>query len=86
MDIFGSNATPMGGSAGRADAMVGAVEAQKVKGVLHLHLFLFLQMAFQFKTLVEIADMFRRELLKPDTWKRYIENVRRASYPDVAQF
>ena len=86
MDIFGSNATPMGGSAGRADAMVGAVEAQKVEGVLHLHLFLFLQMAFQCKTLAEIADMFRRELLQPDAWKRYIENVRRASYPDVAQF
>ena len=29
MDAFGSNATPMGGSAGRCDAMVGAVEAQK---------------------------------------------------------
>ena len=29
MDAFGSNATPMGGSAGRADAVVGAVEAQK---------------------------------------------------------
>ena len=40
MDIFGSNATPMGGSAGRADALVGAVEAQKAEGVLHLHMFL----------------------------------------------
>ena len=29
MDMFGSNATPTGGAAGRADAMVGAVEAQK---------------------------------------------------------
>ena len=29
MDMFGSNATPMGGGAGRADAMVGAVEGQK---------------------------------------------------------
>ena len=86
MDMFGSNATPMGGSAGRADAMVGAVEAQKAEGVLHLHLFLFLQMAFQYKTLAEIADMFRRELLSPEAWKRYIENVRRATYPDVEEF
>ena len=30
MDAFGSNATPMGGAAGRADALIGAVEAQKV--------------------------------------------------------
>jgi hypothetical protein len=38
MDVFGSNATPMGGSAGRADALIGAVEAQKAEGVLHLHM------------------------------------------------
>ena len=41
MDAFGSNATPMGGAAGRADAMVGAVEAQKAEGVLHVHAFLY---------------------------------------------
>ncbi len=40
MDIFGSNANPIGGSAGRFDALVGAVEAQKAEGVLHLHFFL----------------------------------------------
>ena len=40
MDVYGSNATPMGGSAGRADALVGAVEAQKAECVLHLHLFI----------------------------------------------
>ena len=28
INAFGSNATPMGGAAGRADAMIGAVEAQ----------------------------------------------------------
>ena len=33
MDMFGSNATPTGGSAGRAASMVGAVEAQKAEGV-----------------------------------------------------
>ena len=41
MDSFGSNATPMGGSMGRADAMIGATEAQKAEGVLHLHFFYF---------------------------------------------
>ena len=48
MDIFGSNATPMGGSAGRADALIGAVEAQKAEGVLHLHMFIFIQMLNHF--------------------------------------
>jgi hypothetical protein len=33
MDIFGSNATPMGGDAGRCDAIIGAVEAQKAEGL-----------------------------------------------------
>ena len=86
MDIYGSNATPMGGSAGRADAMAGAIEAQKAEGVLHIHLFMFLQMAFQFHTLKEITEMFRQELLKPDAWKRYLDMVKRASYPDPAAF
>ena len=41
MDVFGSNATPMGGSCGRGDALIGAVEAQKAEeGTLHMH-FLF---------------------------------------------
>ena len=81
MDIYGSNATPLGGSAGRADQMVGAVEAQKAEGVLHLHLFLFLQMAMQFKTLKEIAEMFRQGFLHVSQWKTYMDNTRIASYP-----
>ena len=40
-DRFGSNATPLGGSAGRADAAVGVVEAQKAEGVLHIHMYIF---------------------------------------------
>ena len=35
MDAFGSNGTPMGGGAGRADALIGAVEAQKAEGGFH---------------------------------------------------
>ena len=38
MDIYGSNETCVGGSCGRADAAIGAVEAQKAEDVLHLHL------------------------------------------------
>ena len=37
MDYFGSNATATGGSMGRADAMIAAVEAQKAEGALHAH-------------------------------------------------
>ena len=48
MDSFGSNATPMGGAAGRCDAMVGAAESQAADGVLHVHLNLYLQLAMHF--------------------------------------
>ncbi len=39
MDMFGSNGTPMGGTAGKAMAFVGAVENQKTEGVMHVHFF-----------------------------------------------
>ena len=84
MDSFGSNATPMGGSAGRADGMVGAVEAQSKEGVLHLHLFLYLQMAMQYYTVHELGEMLRREMLSVEAMKLYVSYVRCASYPDAA--
>ena len=86
MDRFGSNATPMGGSGGRVDATIGAIEAQKAEGLLHLHAFMFLQAAHQFNTLHEIAEMLRKSLITVDMLKAYTSNVRRASYPDAAQF
>ena len=86
MDVFGSSATPMGGSAGRCDAAVGAVEAQKAEGVLHAHLFFFPQMAHQFCNLEEIAEKLRNASLTVDAMKSYVTNVRRASYPDPEQF
>ena len=86
MDEFGSNATPMGGSGGRCDAAVGAVEAQKAEGVLHLHAFLFFQSAHQFHTLHEIGEMLRESLITIDMLKLYTSNVRRAWYPDVVKF
>ena len=82
MDIFGSNATPMGGGAGRCDAAVGAVEAQKAEGVLHLHLFLYPQMVNQFSTMQELADKLRDGILSAKAWKEYVSHVRVASYPD----
>ena len=69
MDIFGSNATPMGGGAGRCDAIIGAVEAQKVEGVLHLHLFMYIQMLSQFATLQELADKLREGIITSESWK-----------------
>ena len=84
MDSYGSNATPMGGSAGRADAMVGAVESQSKEGVLHIHLFIFRQMATQFNTIHELGEMLRRKMLSVEALKLFIDYVRCASYPDVA--
>ena len=84
MDSFGSNATPMGGSAGRADAMIGAVEAQSKEGVLHLHLFLYPQMATQHFTVHELGDMLRREMLSVAAMKLFVSYARCASYPDPA--
>ena len=86
MDSFGSNATPMGGSMGRADALIGATEAQKAEGVLHLHFFLFVQMAHQFCSLMEIAALFQTRLVSIDALKRYHDYVRCAKYPDVDAF
>ena len=82
MDIFGSNATPMGGDAGRCDAIIGAVEAQKAEGVLHLHLFMYIQMVAQFASLQELADKLRDGIIKSESWKEYVSYVRCAAYPD----
>ena len=60
MDYFGSNATPMGGSAGRGDAMIAAVEAQKAEGVLHIHAFVYFQTAAQFRTLLELGKQLQQ--------------------------
>ena len=82
MDSFGSNATPMGGAAGRCDAMVAAVESQSADGVLHVHLFMYMQMAMQFMTLHQLAQQLREKMLTADALKQYVSHVRCASYPD----
>ena len=83
MDIFGSNATPMGGGAGRCDAIIGAVEAQKAQGILHLHFFMYIQTLLQFLTLQEIADKLRDGIITSESWKEYVSYVRCAAYPDA---
>ncbi|MDA8609320.1 hypothetical protein N9L19_00235 [bacterium] len=83
MEIIGSNATPMGGAAGRCGAMVAAVESQAADGVLHVHLFMYIQMAMQFGSLNELAQLLRDKMLTADALKQYVGHVRRASYPDV---
>ena len=86
MDMFGSNANAMGGSAGRADGCIGAVEAQKAEGVLHIHMFIFFQMLHQHKNLHEIAKLIQERLASADAFKTYVDQVRCASYPDVVKF
>ena len=69
-DAFGSNAEPMGGIAGRCDALFGAVEAQRSTGSLHLHFFHYGQRLHQFHTLEEIAVRLRAKLVNADDFKR----------------
>ena len=75
----------MGGIAGRVDAMIGAVEAQKCTGCLHYHFFIFAQRAHQFTDLQEIGKRLEAGLLAADDLKNYLSNVCCESYPDVAR-
>ena len=50
-NALGSVGEMMGGLAGRADAMFGAVECQKTTGTLHSHFFLFVQRLHQYASL-----------------------------------
>ena len=84
MDTFVSNATAMGGAAGRCDAMVAAVESQAADGVLHVHLFMFIQMAMQFSSLQQLAEVLREGMVTADALKQFVSHVRCAAYPDVA--
>ena len=86
MDMFGSTAEPMGGLLGRSDGIIGAVEAQKAEGVLHLHFHVFVQCAWQFNTLSDIAQMMKQRLLTAVSLKEYISYCRRATYPDLQAF
>ena len=76
----------MGGRLGRVDAAVGAVEVKKAEGVLHLHMFLFLQMAHQYLTSAQIAERIRQELSRATSFKHDVSAARCAEYPDNKLF
>ena len=61
-DAMGSSAEVMGGIAGRADALLGAVECQKISGALNSHLGLYVQRLHQTRNLKEIAELLRQKL------------------------
>ena len=83
-DAFGSSAEPQGGIFGRCDAIFGGVETQK-SGALHLHLIAFLQRVHQHCTLMEIAQMIRKELLSVEALKQYTDWVCNQAYPDASR-
>jgi hypothetical protein len=56
------------------------------EGCLHLHFFLFLQMASQFHTFEDIAQLLRKELLTGQAWKNFVSHVRCGAYPDPEKF
>ena len=53
----------MGGLAGRADAMYGAVECQKSTGSLQYHFFLFVQRLHQYASMREIAELAEKHII-----------------------
>ena len=66
--------------------MVGAVEAQKAEGVLHMHAFLYIQMASQLSTLYELGQKLKEGLITAQAMKAYIDYPRCAAYPSKEQF
>ena len=63
----------MGGSDGRTDALVGAVEAQKTTGALHLHWFQYGQRLHQHCSMEEIARRVSEGLADPSALKQWYE-------------
>ena len=85
-DALGSNAELVGGFAGRADALFGAVEAQKPTGSLHLHFKFFVQRLHQYSTLKEIADLIERGMASLQKFKQYVSNICTEVYPHAARY
>ena len=85
-DSFGSVAELLGGCAGRADALIGAVECQKTNGSLHFHFFLFVQRLHQFATLQEIAELLKASIVESADLKRFLANMCVAEYYDLEKF
>ena len=73
----------MGGLAGRADALFGAVEAQKTTGSLHFHFFTFVQRLHQFASMKEIAELLEAKLVHAQDLKDFLANICCEQYADV---
>ena len=71
----------MGGSAGRSDALAGAVECQKKSGSLHLHFWNYVQRAHQHKSLQEIAQLLSQALVTAEDMKQFCATLCCESYP-----
>ena len=84
-DAMGSVAELMGGCAGRADALIGAVECQKSNGSLHFHWFLFVQRLHQFGTLQEIGELLEKAVVNSTELKEFLENLCVTSYTDLSK-
>ena len=76
----------MGGIAGRADALFGAVECQKSNGSLHYHFFVFVQRLHQFASMKQIAEALEAKLVEADELKAFLANICVESYGNVEQF
>ena len=85
-DAFGSVGELMGGLAGRADAMFGAVECQKTTGSLHYHFFLFVQRLHQYASMKEIARMLEERLVTAQELKDFLSHICCESYNDLQHF
>ena len=85
-DAFGSSAELLGGLAGRADALFGAVECQKSNGSLHYHFFVFIQRLHQYASMKEIAEKLEAKLVEADELKGFLANICCESYPNKEKF
>ena len=84
-DICGNSSMPEGGTAGRAEAAIACIEAQKSTGSLHAHMQVFLQNIHQHTPLHEVMERLRsiggEELIQK--YLRFKEHVSRQIYTDV---
>ena len=71
-DACGSSAELMGGIAGRADALFGAVEGQKSTGSLHYHFFIFIQRFFGHMFLADSSSLSTPSKVCCDGMDKYV--------------
>ena len=79
-DMFGSNMRPMGGFLGAAVSLGGGNEYQQ-HTTPHLHVEVHLVCAYQYNTLMEIADAIKAKLVDPDSVKRFQQWLHKEDLP-----